>query len=465
MAEADKSLGSVRFGPFELALDTQELRKHGVPLKLSGQAIQVLAMLTANPGKLVTREELQQKLWPGAPYGDPNHGLNAAVNKLRETLGDSSATPTYIETLSGRGYRLIAKIDSGEPEPAPDPEPSKPRRKWKAALIALALILVAAALLYPKIKTSVDRQLRIAQLQRMKVVPLTSLPGSVRYPTFSPDGSQVAFGWKPENNTAGFDLFVKVIGNEKPLRLTNGGAVFGTAWSPDGQSIAVSGSIGRDDFGIYLVSPLGGRERKVTSRRGRIFYGIGLSWSPDGKQLAFLDDPANADSIQLFVVSLSSLERILVKTDCNFVAAPVFSPNGEYLAWVCVDNWSSNSLHVQRVSDGHTTELLRGADGIDGIAWSRDGRRIVFSSPFKFGYLWEISLERPGVVEKLPIGHDAFDLAVSPTGNRLAYTQIRTNVNIWRLDLEELQPRARKVVTSSREQTAPNISPDGNRPQ
>ena len=87
MAEAEKSLGAVRFGPFELSLETQELRKNGVPVKLSGQAIQVPAMLTANPGKLVTREELQKKLWPAESFGDFEHGLNAAVNKVRENAG------------------------------------------------------------------------------------------------------------------------------------------------------------------------------------------------------------------------------------------------------------------------------------------------------------------------------------------------------------------------------------------
>jgi len=74
MAEAERSLGSVRFGPFELSLETQELRKLGIPLRVSGQAIQVLEMLVANPGKMVTRDELQQKLWPGAPTVIPNMG-------------------------------------------------------------------------------------------------------------------------------------------------------------------------------------------------------------------------------------------------------------------------------------------------------------------------------------------------------------------------------------------------------
>src|SRR6516165_602091 len=145
MAEAERSLGSVRFGPFELLLDTQELRKHGIPLKLSGQAIQVLSMLATNPGKLVTREELQQKLWPGAPYGDPNHGLNAAINKLRETLGDSATTPVYIETLPGRGYRFIAALGPAiVPFPGtPDVKPPAMSKRWK--WVAAATLLAIAA--------------------------------------------------------------------------------------------------------------------------------------------------------------------------------------------------------------------------------------------------------------------------------------------------------------------------------
>jgi DNA-binding winged helix-turn-helix (wHTH) protein len=97
------TLDSICFGRFELSAETGELRKDGVRLKLSGQAILVLTILAANPGNLVTREELQQRLWPGASFGDPEHGLSAAVNKLREALGDSATEPKYIETVPGRG--------------------------------------------------------------------------------------------------------------------------------------------------------------------------------------------------------------------------------------------------------------------------------------------------------------------------------------------------------------------------
>jgi Tol biopolymer transport system component len=119
-------------------------------------------------------------------------------------------------------------------------------------------------------------------------------------------------------------------------------------------------------------------------------------------------------------------------------------------------------LHVSRLSDGHSERLLQGIDGIHGIAWSEDGRRIVFSSPWN-GDLWQTSLSRPGHAEKLPFGHDASDVAVSPVGHRLAYVQGVKNVNIWRLDLSVSPPQARRLVDSSRAQIAPNISPDGSK--
>ena len=118
-------------------------------------------------------------------------------------------------------------------------------------------------------------------------------------------------------------------------------------------------------------------------------------------------------------------------------------------------------MHVSRMSDGHDERLLQGLDGIDGIAWSQDGRRIVCSSPWS-GDLWETSLSRPGYKEKLPFGHDATDIAVSRAGDRLAYVQggVRS-VNIWRLDLSGSPPQTQKLIGSSREQIAPNFSPDG----
>jgi len=106
---------TVRFTVYEVNLRTGELRKHGNRLRLQEQPFQVLAMLLERPGELVTREELQQKLWPADTFVDFDHSLNTAINKLRETLGDSSSSPRFIETLPRRGYRFIAPVTISEP--------------------------------------------------------------------------------------------------------------------------------------------------------------------------------------------------------------------------------------------------------------------------------------------------------------------------------------------------------------
>src|SRR5215831_5666429 len=97
----------VQFGPFAADLATRELWKNGVRVKLGGQPFEILALLVQKPGQLVSREELQKGLWAVDTFVDFNHGLNAAVNKLRETLADSADEPKYIETLPRRGYRFV----------------------------------------------------------------------------------------------------------------------------------------------------------------------------------------------------------------------------------------------------------------------------------------------------------------------------------------------------------------------
>ena len=107
--------GIHRFGPFEANLRTRELRKFGARLKIQDQPFQILAALLERPGDLVTREELQQRIWPADTFVDFDHSLNTSINKLREALSDSAATPRYIETLPRRGYRLLVPVESPPP--------------------------------------------------------------------------------------------------------------------------------------------------------------------------------------------------------------------------------------------------------------------------------------------------------------------------------------------------------------
>src|SRR5215468_7264761 len=101
----------VRFGPFALDLRTRELSRHGIRLKLGGQPLQILMALLEDPGQLVTREELRKRIWADDTFVDFSHGLNAAVNKLREALCDTPEQPRYIETLPRRGYRFIGEVE------------------------------------------------------------------------------------------------------------------------------------------------------------------------------------------------------------------------------------------------------------------------------------------------------------------------------------------------------------------
>jgi len=136
---SDPSL--VRFGAFELDLRTGELRKHGIRRKIQDQPFQVLQALLERPGELVTREELQRRIWPEGTFVDFDQSLNRAINKAREALGDSAENPRYIETMARRGYRFIAPVERPQapapvekpPQPAvpaPPPLPSRPAATW-----------------------------------------------------------------------------------------------------------------------------------------------------------------------------------------------------------------------------------------------------------------------------------------------------------------------------------------------
>src|SRR6201996_4483746 len=112
MADVERQLRRLRFGDFEIDLRSGELRKAGVKLKFGGQPFQVLSILLEQPGEVVTREELQKRLWPDT-FVDVDHNLNTAINKIREVLGDSAESPRFVETLPRRGYRFIAPVSSG----------------------------------------------------------------------------------------------------------------------------------------------------------------------------------------------------------------------------------------------------------------------------------------------------------------------------------------------------------------
>jgi TolB-like protein/DNA-binding winged helix-turn-helix (wHTH) protein/Flp pilus assembly protein TadD len=169
MLEGSQLRGAVRFGLFELDLQAGQLRKHGLRVRLQEQPFQVLVLLLERHGEVVTREQLQKNLWPADTFVDFDHGLNKAINKIRDALGDSATSPRFVETVSRRGYRFLAEVTVAEapvrgPGPASQPPsgtgndvpqvrlnklaPPTPHRMspaWKVSVFSLVLLLASVA--------------------------------------------------------------------------------------------------------------------------------------------------------------------------------------------------------------------------------------------------------------------------------------------------------------------------------
>lgn len=168
--------GLIRFGVFEADLRAGELRKNGARIKLEGQPLQILALLLEQPGQLVTREELKQKLWPSDTFVDFDHSINVAVKCLREALNDSAETPRYVETLPRRGYRFIYPLEGAAAEVS---RPAAWRRaRWVFGL--LGIVAVLGILLAANVGGLRDRILgarNVGPIDSVAVLPCKNLTG------------------------------------------------------------------------------------------------------------------------------------------------------------------------------------------------------------------------------------------------------------------------------------------------
>lgn len=455
--------GKIRFAEFELDLRRGELRKHGIRIRVQEQPLKILTALLEQPGEVVTREELRKRVWGEETFVEFDHGLNAAVNRLREALCDSAEEPRYVETVARRGYRCIAEVEgAGHPEleaPTP-PEPPKrpPWAIWGTAALALAVLAGFGI-------WSLNRD---ARQEPIKVVPLTTDLGNEYSPSFSPDGKQVAYSWTGEQDD-NYDIYVKVVGSAvRPLRLTTGPARDNhPVWSPDGRTIAF---VRRDGHleSVHLISPLGGGERKLADVR--LSLAPNLSWAPNGKVLAISEiEPQGVSG--LFAWDVQSGEKWRLTSNQRFWdRGPAFSPDGRLLAYCSASGlYSNNDLFVLPLDSGFRPQgkprrLTNQGFAAAGVAWAADGESLIYSASIEAleNYrLWRVAVSGKNQPERLEaVDATATFPAVSAAGNRLAFTRggFDTDLVRWRPG-----EKASPFLSSTMMEDHPKYSPDGSR--
>jgi Tol biopolymer transport system component/DNA-binding winged helix-turn-helix (wHTH) protein len=455
----------VRFGVFEVDLEQRELRRSGLRVRLQEQPFQLLAALLERPGEIVTREELRSKLWPGDTFVDFDHSLNAAIKRLRDALGESAETPIFVETIPRRGYRFIGQVET------PALLASTHPRLWKrlfttrnAVLSGLAGGALVMSFLY------YGRSVR-SNAGQPAVTPVVTSVGEKVTPSLSPEGQHLAFAW---NGGAGphFSIYVKLVGTEESVRLTKQASIdFNPVWSPDGRYIAFC-RIVKGGTGIYVIPSLGGVERRLRETRWQenefyqVFWFFGrLSWSPDGKLLAYSDRPSGDEpAASIFLLGLDSLELRRLTSPRGSVGDynPEFSPDGRTLAF----NRGAQgvtSIYTVPVSGGAEQHLISGVQYGWGLAWTPAGRDIVFAKAgWDAGWLWKIPLGG-GDPERLQFGQEGVQPSIR--GNRLVYVRQMANVNIWRRALNSGASAgpSDRFIYSTRMESGPQFSPDGSK--
>lgn len=297
MATSLESTDVVRFDVFEVDLRSAELRKKGHRIRLAPQAIQILILLLSRPGDLIARDELRQRLWAEGTFVDFEHGLNAAINKLRRALGDSADRPRHIETVTGRGYRFIGiikptanPIAAAAADALALPSTQAPAQRRRRRMIVAAAVVIGSATMWWVWPGVSDRQ------PEWTFVRLTSEGGVAKDPAISQDGSLVVYSSDRDNGNdrdplgGGLDLYVRHVAGGAPLRLTfDGEGNEMPDFSPDGSRIAFRST--RAGAGIYEIPALGGEAKLLVAAPG-----LNPRFSPDGLQVAYWVGPQSVAS-------------------------------------------------------------------------------------------------------------------------------------------------------------------------
>ncbi len=366
--------GLVQFGLFELNMQTGELRKSGVRVRLQGKPFQILQALLERPGAVVTREELRKRLWPADTFVDFESGLNTAANRLRLTLGDSAENPRYIQTLSRSGYRFIASVSEAVPRqeveivaepavpiPAADtsvelpvsalatPLPTHASKRWLIGIgvTSLAILLVGVTYLTGR-KSGSETTFRQITFRR----------GYIDQARFAPDGQTVLYGahWNGEPST------ISMVSPESPE----------------------SRSLGFNGFELMSISKSG----ELILTRKRASYRVPMN---GGSPKLFLDGVSASDWTPQGDIALVRQESGEAKLEfprgkpvfrtAGYISHMRVSPRGDAVAFLehpmTMDD-GGNVVWVDSAGTAH--RISEGWASAGGLAWSPDGKEIWFTA-------------------------------------------------------------------------------------
>jgi DNA-binding winged helix-turn-helix (wHTH) protein/Tol biopolymer transport system component len=331
----------IRFGPFEADLHAGELRKNGTKMRLPQQPFQLLAMLLAQPGELVTREQLQKRLWADDTFVDFDRGLNKAVNRLREALGDSADRPRHIETLPKRGYRFIAAVDAA-PSPVLKGTASPRRGVLRGASYWIGSVGVAAALAAALAGwlMIVHRTPEPLPFVRSSLLPPQGTSFAPHQFALSSDGMQLAFSAANADGTLG--LWVRSLSAAAARRLDGTKGARYPFWSPDNRHIGffadrqletidvIDGTVrtlcdarrprggtwnANDvivfapdvDAPLFRVPATGGAAQPVTQTSARALSHNWPVFLPDGRHFLFTAPESEGSGSRLYAASIDSI--------------------------------------------------------------------------------------------------------------------------------------------------------------
>jgi Tol biopolymer transport system component/serine/threonine protein kinase len=308
-----------------------------------------------------------------------------------------------------------------------------------------------------------------------KVVQLTSLNGLEIAPTFSPDGTQVAFSWNGERED-NYDIYVKTVGSSDERRLTTDPAADTLpVWSPDGRQIAFLRDHPNGGTIVHAVLPTGREERKLSDFRIGGGVSARIAWSPDARWIVgrpdLTEDVAKSGSWALYLIPIGNgtPRRLTEAKGPDIDLGPAFSPDGRRLAYAACVNLSRRICGVNVIDlgadyspAGLPRRVANAGQHVRAVAWSRDGASIVYDTNARGRWeLWRVSLDGDAEPERLEVpGDHSRQPAIAPAGDRLAFERASQVLSVFKLRAKgEPEP----VLVSSAWDYNPQFSPDGRR--